>query len=137
MSQWFNLEAALETNGVTKSDVKEVIIKQFESAPKRKDDEKSTITQMIGLIRPSFSSIKLSLKLSLKLLEFKWGKVIIILHFLLTPRAWGVILVYPHSISVSVVINYTNMAATSHVKPGFSKSKVSFLWIWILSWRKN
>ena len=137
MSQWFNLEAALETNGVTKSDVKEVIIKQFESAPKRKDDEKSTITQMVGLIRPSFSSIKLSLKLSLKLLEFKWGKVIIILHFLLTPRAWGVILVYPHSISVSVVINYTNMAATSHVKPGFSKSKVSFLWIWILSWRKN
>ena len=137
MSQWFNLEAALETNGVTKSDVKEVIIKQFENAPKRKDDEKSTITQMIGLIRPSFSSIKLSLKLSLKLLEFKWGKVIIILHFLLTPRAWGVILVYPHSISVSVVINYTNMAATSHVKPGFSKSKVSFLWIWILSWRKN
>ena len=137
MSQWFNLEAALETNGVTKSDVKEVIIKQFENAPKRKDDEKSTITQMIGLIRPSFSSIKLSLKLSLKLLEFKWEKVIIILHFLLTPRAWGVILVYPHSISVSVVINYTNMAATSHVKPGFSKSKVSFLWIWILSWRKN
>ena len=137
MSQWFNLEVALETNGVTKSDVKEVIIKQFENAPKRKDDEKSTITQMIGLIRPSFSSIKLSLKLSLKLLEFKWEKVIIILHFLLTPRAWGVILVYPHSISVSVVINYTNMAATSHVKPGFSKSKVSFLWIWILPWRKN
>ena len=137
MSQWFNLEAALETNGVTKSDVKEVIIKQFESAPKRKDDEKSTITQMIGLIRPSFSSIKLSLKLSLKLLEFKWEKVIITLHFLLTSRAWGVILVYPHSISVSAVINYTNMAATSHVKPGFSKSKVSFLWIWILSWRKN
>ena len=52
MSKWFNLEAALQTNGVTKSDVKEVIKKQFENAPKRKDDEKTQMTQMIGLIRP-------------------------------------------------------------------------------------
>ena len=56
--KWFNLEAALETNGVTESDgltesdVKEVIKKQFENAPKRKDDEKTQMTQMIGLIRP-------------------------------------------------------------------------------------
>ena len=28
------------TNGVTKSDVKQVIKMQFENAPKRKDDEK-------------------------------------------------------------------------------------------------
>ena len=46
------LEAALRTNGVTESDVKEVIKKQFENAPKCKDDEKTQMTQMIGLIRP-------------------------------------------------------------------------------------
>ena len=40
LSQLFNLEAALQTNGVTESDVKEVIKKQIENAPKRKDDEK-------------------------------------------------------------------------------------------------
>ena len=32
----------------------------------------------------------------------------------------------PHSISVSVIIKYTNMAATSHVTLGFLKSKVNF-----------
>ena len=42
----------LQTNGVTKSEVKEVIKKQFEKAPKRKDDEKTRMTQLIGLIRP-------------------------------------------------------------------------------------
>ena len=42
----------LQTNGVTKSEVKEVIKKQFEKAPKRKDDEKTRMTQMTGLIRP-------------------------------------------------------------------------------------
>ena len=42
----------LLTNGVTKSGVKEVIKKQFENAPKHKDDEKSRMTHMIGLIRP-------------------------------------------------------------------------------------
>ena len=42
----------LQTNSVTKSEVKEVIKKQFEKAPKRKDDEKPRTTQMIGLIRP-------------------------------------------------------------------------------------
>ena len=30
---------------------KKVIKKQFEKAPKRKDDEKTRMTQMIGLIR--------------------------------------------------------------------------------------
>ena len=55
MSQWFNLEAALKTNGVTESDVKEIIIKQFENAPKRKDYEKTQMTQMIGLIRTTLS----------------------------------------------------------------------------------
>ena len=52
LSQWFNLETALQCNGVTKSDVKEVIEKQFENAPKSKDDEKIKMTQMIGLTRP-------------------------------------------------------------------------------------
>ena len=51
MPQWFNLKAALQTNGVTERDVKEVIKKQFENAPKRKDDEKTQIAQMIRLIR--------------------------------------------------------------------------------------
>ena len=49
-------------------------------------------------------------------------KKVIILRLLLTPRAWRIILVCPHSISVSVIINYTNMAATNHVKLGFLKS---------------
>ena len=52
MSQWFNLEAALQTNVATESDVKEVIKKHFENAPKRKDDEKTKMTQMVRLIRP-------------------------------------------------------------------------------------
>ena len=51
MSQWFNLENALQTNGVTESDMKEVIKKQSENAPKWKDDEKTQMMQMIGLIR--------------------------------------------------------------------------------------
>ena len=55
MSQWFNLEAALQTNAVTESDVKEIIIKQFENAPKRKDDEKTQMTQMIGSIRTTLT----------------------------------------------------------------------------------
>ena len=49
-----------------------------------------------------------------------------ILQLLSMPRAWRVVLVCPHSISVSVTINYTNMAATSHIKLGFLKSKVNF-----------
>ena len=48
----FNLEAALQTNGVIKSDVKEVIKKQLDKAPKRKDDEKTQMTQIIGLTQP-------------------------------------------------------------------------------------
>ena len=75
---------------MTKRDVKKVINKQFENAPKRKDDEKnkSDATDRINTtnIDLTFSCIKLSLKLSLKLLEFKWEKVII-LQLLLTPRA--------------------------------------------------
>ena len=51
MSQWFNSEAALQTNGVNESDVKGVIKKQFQNTPKRKYDEKTQMTQMIGLIR--------------------------------------------------------------------------------------
>ena len=56
---------------------------------------------------------------------------------LLTPRVRRVALVCPHSILVSVTINYTNIVATSHMKPCFLKSKVNFSWLWILSWRKN
>ena len=40
MSQWFNLESALQTNGVIEGGVKEVIKEQLENAPKVKDDEK-------------------------------------------------------------------------------------------------
>ena len=48
----FNLEAALQSNGVIESDVKEVIKKQVDNAPKRKDDKKTQITQIIGLMQP-------------------------------------------------------------------------------------
>ena len=48
----FNLETALQTNGVIESDVKEVIKKQLDNAPKRKDDKKTQITQIIGLMQP-------------------------------------------------------------------------------------
>ena len=57
MSHWFNLEAALQTNGVTESDVKEVIKKQSENAPKLKDDVKTEITQMIGFIRSMLTQL--------------------------------------------------------------------------------
>ena len=141
----FSLEAALQTNDVIKSDMKEVNKQQFDNAPKRKDDEKTQMMQIIGLIRRVFlyfcdttdiDSTFSRIKLTLMLVEFKWEKVII-LWLLLTPRAWRVVLVCSHSISVSVIINYTNMAATSHVKLGFLKSKVNFCWIWTLPWRKN
>ena len=42
----------LQANGVTKSEVKEGIKKQFEKPPKRKDDGKTKTTQMIELMRP-------------------------------------------------------------------------------------
>ena len=48
----FNLEAAIQTNGVIESDVKEVIRKQLDNVPKRKDDEKTQMTKITGLIRP-------------------------------------------------------------------------------------
>ena len=48
----FNLEAALQTNGVIESDVKEVIKKQLDNASKRKDDKKTQMTQIVGLIQP-------------------------------------------------------------------------------------
>ena len=48
----FNLEAALQTNGVIESDVKEVIKKQLNNARKRKDDEKTQMRQIIGSIQP-------------------------------------------------------------------------------------
>ena len=47
----FNLEAALQTNRVIEYDVKEVIKKQLDNAPKCKDDEKTQMTQIIGLIQ--------------------------------------------------------------------------------------
>ena len=136
MSQWINLEGALETNDVTKSDVKKVSLRTLPNVKmmKIKNDANDRInTTNIDL---TFSSIKLSLKLSLKLPEIKWEKVII-LRLLLMPRAWRVVLVCRHFISVSVIINYTNMAATSHVKLGFLKSKVNFCWIWTLPWKKT
>ena len=48
----FNLEVALQTNGVIESDMKEVVKKQLDNAPKRKDDGKTQMTQIIGLIQP-------------------------------------------------------------------------------------
>ena len=45
---------------------------------------------------------------------------------LLTSRPWRVVLVCPHSRPVSVMISYTNMAATSPVRLFFLKSKVKF-----------
>ena len=126
--------------GITESDVKEIIKKQLENAPNGKDDEKiqNDANNRINTtdVDLAFSCINLSLKLSLKLVESKWEKVII-LRLLLTPRAWRVVVVSPHFILVSVIINYTNMVATSHVKLGFLNSKVNFCWIWTLSWRKN
>ena len=96
-----------------------------------KDDEKTQMMQIIRLIRPVFlyfydtTNVDLRFsctKLSLTLVGFKSEKVII-LPPPLTTRAWRVVLVCPNSISVSVIINYTNMVATSHVKLGFLKSK--------------
>ena len=55
--QWFSLEKALQANGVTKSDVKDVIKKQLENAPKRKGGEKTQMIQIIGLIRPMLITI--------------------------------------------------------------------------------
>ena len=37
--------------GVTESDVKEVIKKEFDNAPKHQGDEKTQMTQTMGLIR--------------------------------------------------------------------------------------
>ena len=53
----FNLEAALQTNGVIESDVKEVIKKQLDNAPKRKDDGKTQMMQIVGLMRPMLISL--------------------------------------------------------------------------------
>ena len=47
-----NLEAALQTNGVIESEVKEVIKKQLDNPPKRKYDGKTQMTQVIWLIQP-------------------------------------------------------------------------------------
>ena len=44
--------SCLQTNGVIESDVEEVIKKQLDNAPKPKDDEKTQLTQIIGLIQP-------------------------------------------------------------------------------------
>ena len=53
----FNLEAALQTNGVIESDVKDFIKKQLDNASKRKDDEKTQRTQVIGLARPMMTKL--------------------------------------------------------------------------------
>ena len=42
----------MQTNGVTESDVKKVIKKQLENAPKRKGGGKTQMIQLIGLIQP-------------------------------------------------------------------------------------
>ena len=51
----FNLEAALQANGLIKSDVEEVIKKQLDNALMPKDNEETQMTQIIGLIRPMFT----------------------------------------------------------------------------------
>ena len=132
----FNLEAALQTNEAIESDVKEVIKKQPDNVPKREDDGKTQMTQIIGLMQPMLISLFFRIKLLLTSVEFNWEKVII-LRLLLTPRAWRVVLACPHSISASAIISYTNMAATRHLKQSFLQSKVNFCWIWTLSWRKH
>ena len=48
----FSLEATLQTNDVIESDVEQVIKKQLSNAPKRKDDEKTQMTEIIALIQP-------------------------------------------------------------------------------------
>ena len=48
----FNLKAGLQIKGLIESDVKEVIKNQLEKAPERKDDGKTKMTQIIGLIQP-------------------------------------------------------------------------------------
>ena len=60
----------------------------------------------------------------MRLLEFK----VIILRLLLTLRAWRVVLVFPHSISVSVIINYTYMGSEAGLrKAGLLKVENKFL----------
>ena len=51
------LEAAGQTNGVSESDVKELIKKQLKNAPKTKKAKKTQMIQMIGLIRPMLIKI--------------------------------------------------------------------------------
>ena len=46
--QCFNLEAALQANGITKSDVKEVIKNLIENAPKQVDGKKMQMMKIIG-----------------------------------------------------------------------------------------
>ena len=59
--------------------MKEVIKKQLENTPNGKDDEKTQNDKINTTnVDLTFSSIKLFLKLSLKLVEFKWDKVIIL-----------------------------------------------------------
>ena len=120
----FNLEAALRTNGVMKAIWK--------------NSSKSNLTMLLNVkMMKKHKDVNYRINTTnADLVEFKWEKVII-LRLLLTPRAWRVVLVCPHSISVSVIINYSNMAATSHVKLGFLKSKVNFCWIWTLPWKKQ
>ena len=47
----------LQTNSLIESDAKEVIKKQLDNAPKRKDNEKIQMMQIIGLIRPMLTKL--------------------------------------------------------------------------------
>ena len=51
LSQWFNLEPALQTNGETESDVKAVIKKLRKNAPKRDGGEKMIWLMRLMLIK--------------------------------------------------------------------------------------
>ena len=57
LSQCFNLEVALQTNGITESDVKEAIKKLIENAPKQIDGKKTQMMKIIGWIRPMLTEI--------------------------------------------------------------------------------
>ena len=80
----------------------------------------------------------ISLKLLLKFVEFKWEKLIILCllknakNFVNVTRE---LFRYVHTL-YWFLYSIFYMAATSHGKLCFSKSKVKFCWIWTLSWRK-
>ena len=87
--------------------MKEVIKKQLDNAPKGKDDEKSQMTQIKGLIQPILTcSNNFATSVNTTSMESCFG--------------------VPTFYVDSAIINCMNMAATSHVGLGFLKSKVNF-----------